>query len=72
LAPEGFIGPVALVVGTVTDDALAFACGLVQQFSKHPSCQVGRVRIKIGADVRFLEPVSVDAVAAAKKNIADA
>ena len=71
LAPEGFIGPVALVVGTVTDDALAFACGLVQQFSKHPSCPAGRVRMKIGADVRYLEPVSVDAVTAAKKNVAD-
>jgi tRNA-specific 2-thiouridylase len=71
LTPEGFVGPVALVVGAVTDDALTFACRLIQRFARHPSCLAGRVGVKSGAELRYLEPASVDAVAAAKKNVAD-
>ncbi len=34
LSPVGFAGPVALVVGSPTEDALQFACGLIFRYAK--------------------------------------
>ena len=45
---------------------------LIQRFAKNPSCLAGRVRVTCGAEVRYLAPVSVDELIAAKKNVADA
>jgi adenylyl- and sulfurtransferase ThiI len=45
--------------------------GVEQRFAKHPSCLAGRVGVKSGIELRYLEPASVDTVAAAKKNVAD-
>jgi NH3-dependent NAD+ synthetase len=46
--------------------------GVEQRFARHPSCLAGRVGVKSGTERRYLEPASVDAAAAAKKNVADA
>jgi tRNA-uridine 2-sulfurtransferase len=72
LAPEGFVGPTALIVGAITDDALACACRLVQRFAKHPDCLAGRLRLTIAGAVRYLPPLPVDADTVAARNIADA
>lgn len=72
LAPEGFVGPTALVVGSVTGDTLSFACRLIQRFAKDPDRLAGRVRVQRGAQVHYLDPMPVDATTAAHKSVADA
>jgi hypothetical protein len=56
LTPVGFVGPVALAVGTITQESLQFACGLVRRFSKHAIPASGRVRVLMGDDAQYLEP----------------
>lgn len=66
LVPEGFVGPVALVAGQWTEDAIAFAVGLVHRFSKQPLRAGGRVRVECGDDVSFREPLPCPAAATAR------
>ncbi len=52
LCPVGFAGPVALVVGPPTEDALQFACGLIHRYAKVRQDGGGDIRVKVGDDER--------------------
>ncbi len=56
VAPDGFVGPVALVVGSLGEEAFQFASGLVWRFSKQASDPRGRVRLLCDGCTRYLEP----------------
>lgn len=56
LAPDGFVGPVALAVGSLSEESLRFASGLVWRFSKQPIDPHGRVRVLIASTTRYLAP----------------
>ncbi|MHB8862848.1 MAG: hypothetical protein ACYC6N_10625 [Pirellulaceae bacterium] len=71
LMPEGFVGPVALVVGAITEASLAFACGLMRRFSRQPISVSGRVRARVGEDTHFFEPTP-HAAADSAENLAEA
>ncbi len=45
LAPDDFRGPMALIVGPATDDALEFACGLLLRYSKRLPSDAQHVRV---------------------------
>ena len=48
LEPDDFRGPVALIVGPVTDGALKFACGLLLRYAKRVPSDGCRVRVQQG------------------------
>lgn len=70
LVPEGFVGPVAMAVGAVRDEALAFAVGLVYRFSKQPIRCGGRLRVQDAAGVSYREPLPCPA-ASTTRNLAE-
>ncbi|NLX57229.1 MAG: tRNA 4-thiouridine(8) synthase ThiI [Planctomycetaceae bacterium] len=71
LAPDGFVGPTALVVGPLTDQAYAFACELMHQFARKPIDPAGRVRVRCG-DASYCRTLTPDPrTTAAQRNIAD-
>jgi len=71
LAPEGFAGPSALVVGVVTDESLRFACRLIQRFAKRASV-TGRVCVRRRTGIVYLDPAPVDDETAALRSVAEA
>lgn len=70
LVPEGFVGPVAVMVGECSDEALAFAVGLVHRFSKRPLRSGGRLRIDRDGSVSHCEPAA-SSLSAMARNVAE-
>lgn len=63
--PENFVGPVALVIGAASNEALQFAGGLLLRYSKRVECDQPRAVVLQGVERREIALLINDRAAAA-------
>ncbi len=66
LQPESFAGPIALVIGPKTPDALDFAAGLVVRYGKAPQSNEASIKVRDSDGTRYMTALASEAVLQAK------